>query len=141
MLTNSKACFACKSHGGKRRGGDAEGDGHDDDANNVIDLERLKEIGDRVITLSAETFCWVMDSTLDICNDLRAMMTKVKEEGCQSCATEVAEDVFMSMSSESFSDFEDENPSKMVSRREEPKKKRGLRRLFWKRKNSKRISA
>ena len=140
MLTNSKGCFVSPRGGrhgksnGKRRGDDAEGNGDDNDTN-ALDMERLKELGDRVITLSTETFCWIMDSTLDICNDLRGMVTKVEEKGCQSCANEVAEDIFTSMSSESFSDFEDENPSKMVSRRTEPKKKRGLSR-FWRRKSS-----
>ena len=68
-------------------------------------------------------------------------MTKLEEKGCQSVTTEVAKDIFTSMSSESFEDPFDE-PSKIVPRQKEPKKRRGLKRLFWwKRKSSKRISA
>ena len=132
MLTNPKGCFASPRgrHGksnDERRGSD--GKDHEDDNNNVLDMERLKEISDRVITRSSETFCWVLDSALDIGDVLREMATKAEKKGCQSCATEVAEDI---LNLESVSDLEDENPSKTIPQ-EEPKKKRGLRKI-WKRK-------
>ena len=142
ILTNPKACFAShrerydkskdkrQDNGGKDKGDEDCGN------NNFLDMERLKEISDRVITRSSETFCWIMDSTLDIGDELREMATKAEKKGCQSCATEVAEDI---LNLESASDFEDENPSKVI-RREESKKKRGLRKI-WKRKSSKRVSA
>ena len=82
-----------------------------------------------------------MDSTLDMCNDLQGMLTKVEEKGCKSCATEVAEDIFTSMSHESFSSFEDEiDYSSKTLRQKETKSKKKKSIKFWKR-NSKKNSA
>jgi hypothetical protein len=139
MLTNSKACFANNSDrfaAKKARGKEERADSNAD---------KLKILADRVINVSTEAFCWIMDSTLEMCNDMQNMLTKVEEKECKSCATEVAEDIFTSLSHESFSSFEDEIDyssktlrQKKTKSKKQSKKKRSIK--FWKR-NSKKNSA
>ena len=134
MLTNPKACFANNSDrfAAKRARGKKGADTNED---------KLKILADQGITLTSEAFCWIMDSTLEMCNDLQGMLIKVEEKGCKSYATEVAEDIFTSMSHESFSSFEDEidySSKTLRQKKTKSKKKKSIK--FWKR-NSKKSSA
>ena len=134
MLTNPKACFANNSDrfAAKRARGKKGADTNED---------KLKILADQVITLSSEAFCWIMDSTLEMCNDFQGMLIKVEEKGCKSYATEVAEDIFTSMSHDSFSSFEDEidySSKTLRQKKTKSKKKKSIK--FWKR-SSKKSSA
>ena len=134
MLTNQKAFFANNSDrfAAKRGRGKKAVDTNED---------KLKILADQIVTLSSEAFCWIMDSTLEMCNDLQVMLIKVEEKGCKSYATEVAEDIFTSMSHESFSSFEDEidySSKTLRQKKTKSKKKKSIK--FWKR-SSKKSSA